>query len=499
MKKLLYLLIIIIIASCSSQSNEFQYKRVTIAGKIINPDPMTYKINLSINHIGLGQERLSKILNDDGSFKFSFESNVPTDVWLSCKTNFLILTHPGDSIYVEFEGSKEERTEIMKTIKFSGNSASINNEAAAFQNLYFSSNIYTDFEKKRQAITKYDEVRYKHYRDSLKDEELHLLKRFENNYKPSSEIKDWAKIYLETEYFRDLIAYPEFHRMANNLKSTDWNVPISYYSFLNTHFAFNNSNLINGYSLSAFVNFYPVFLSEKIRDENKKYFISIDTIKKYQEQIDSIELFGTIKYTEDPLLRQMVLTEMLRQKLEQSNTRIFEKYLSTIESYILEPYLKEPLFNLYNKTIERLDNPKLASEAILKKLNGTSLKSDIDSIINSNKGKVLYMDCWATWCGPCISEMPNSKRVIDEYKSKDVAFIFICLDSEERNWKSIISKYSLEGQHFLLSKNQSNDFREVFGIKGIPHYILIDKKGIISENGTAPPSAIKDNLDKLLN
>jgi L-fucose mutarotase/ribose pyranase (RbsD/FucU family) len=55
--------------------------------------------------------------------------------------------------------------------------------------------------------------------------------------------------------------------------------------------------------------------------------------------------------------------------------------------------------------------------------------------------------------------------------------------------KSIISKYEISGKHLLLNKQQSDDFKNVFGIKGVPHYILFDKKGNLFENGTLPPVA----------
>lgn len=477
---------------------ELPLKKVIISGKVLNPDPITYKINFSVNRIGIGQERLSQILNDDGSFKITFNSHIPTDVWSLYKMNFLILTHPGDSIYLEFDGSMAERADILKTIKFRGDASVINNEAAVFQLMYFSSDIYNDWDKKRNAIKEYDEVNYKHFRDSLREKESDILKKFVKEYKPSNETKTWARTFLDVDYYRNLLSYPDFHRMANNLKRKDWNVPITYYDFLKNHFSINDSALISGYALSSFVNFYPVYLMEKIREENKQFFNSSDSIKKYPEKLDSLRFFGSINYIDDPLLRQMVLTEMLWQGLEQSELRMFEKYESKIKDYIHEPYLKEPLFTLYRQTLERIDNPKIASDAILNKLEGTSLKSDINNIIASNKGKVIYMDCWATWCGPCIAEIPNAKKLMEEYKTKGVAFIFICLDSEERNWKSIISKNSLGGQHFFLSKNQSSDFRQVFEIKGVPHYILFDKKGNISENGTYSPIFIKDKIDDLL-
>jgi thiol-disulfide isomerase/thioredoxin len=498
MKSIFYLFLFLFIASCSSPEKELSAKRIIIAGKVLNPDPMNYKIDFSVNRIGLGQERISPTLDEDGRFKVIFESYVPLDVWLLYKMNFLILTHPGDSTYLEFDGSKDERTEILNTVKYSGDASRINTEAAVFQYMYFSSGIYSDFEKRRKAIESYNEVNYKRFRDSLRIGEQNLFKKFISECNPVNETKCWAKTYLDVEYYRDLVSYPEFHRMANNLKRQDWVIPITYYDFLKDHFLINDSILISSYALSGFVNFYPVYIIERIRDKNNKLFTSTDYFKKHPAEMDSLRFFGTVNLINDPLLRQMVLTEMLCQGLEQSNTRMFKKYEKNISELITEPYLKNPLFDLFKQTTKSLDNPIQASDAILSKLDETSIETDIEKIISNNKGKVIYMDCWATWCGPCIAEMPNSKKLMKTYKPEDVSFIFICLDSEEKNWKATLSKYSLGGQHYFLTKNQSSEFRNAFNIKGIPHYILFDKKGTISENGTLSPSFIKDKLDKLL-
>jgi thiol-disulfide isomerase/thioredoxin len=472
---------------------------VIIAGKVLNQDPRVFEIRFSLNHIGFDKESLSTSLKDDGSFNVTFNSNIPADVWLLYKMNFLILTHPGDSIYLEFDGSREERSDILKTVRFSGDASNLNNEAAAFQQKYYTrSKLYSYWDKRQQIVREYNEIQYKLFADSIRKENEGIYKQFLKDYNPSNEVRNWAKIFIDADYYRDLIAFPELHRMANNLKEVDWNVPITYYDFLKPLFPLNDSNLISGYSISSFVNAYPVFLSQIIRDENKQFFSSKDSILKHPDEADSLWFFGTIKYTNNPLLRQMVLTEILQQRLNQSEIRMFKKNENLIVTYITEPYLKEPLFNLYRQTLSRLTNPKLSSDAILGKLKGTSLKSEIDSIVSVNKGKVIYMDCWATWCGPCIAEMPNSKKLMEQYKGKKLAFVFICLESNEQNWKSIISKYSIGGQHILLTKNQSIDFRKAFGVNGVPHYILFDNQGNISENGTEPPLFIKEKIDKLL-
>lgn len=499
MRTLISLVFILVIASCTSYGKDKISDRVIIAGKIVNPDVKENKIEFSINRIVIGKERISSTVDKNGEFKIIFESYVPLDVWLNYKSmGYLVLTHPGDSINVNFDGNANQTAEFFKTIAYSGDASRLNTEATAFQFKYLSSSLYDDDNRNMNAIRSLDEVQYKTFRDSLRNEEQNLLNEFIIQNNPLTETVKWAKIYLDVNYYGDLVSYPDFHRMANNLKRTDWKVPVSYYDFLNDHVPFNDSILISSYSLSRFANFYPVYLLEKARDENRNLFSSENYFKTNPGVLDSLRIFGAIRYTHDPLLKEMVLTEMLRQDLDQSNTRMFKNYEQIISELINEPYLKEPLFDLYRQTTNNLENPTQASDAILHKLRGNSIETEINRIIEINKGKVVYIDCWATWCGPCIAELPNSNKLMKLYKSEEVAFIFICLDSEEKNWKAVLSKYSLAGQHYFLSKNQSSEFRNAFNIKGVPHYILIDKHGDIFENGTQSPSFIKAKLDRLV-
>jgi thiol-disulfide isomerase/thioredoxin len=501
MKTLVFLLIILMAISCTSKEEVFINKKVIIAGKIINPDPEIYKIIININRIGFGNETYSPILKDDGSFKISFDSYIPTDAWLLYKMNlmnFLILTHPGDSIYVEFDGSSKENIGILKTIKFSGDAERINQEAIAFQIMYGKFYNIPSFLKRQQIIKEYDAINFRRYMDSVKTEMNSLYHKFQKEINPSKETQNWAKTFLDVQYYRDLTSYPNFHLAANHLSDKDWSVPISYYDFLKDPIHINESKLISGYALKSYINFYPVYLHEIMREENKLFFSSLDTIKKYPGKMDSLMFFSPIRHISDPILRQMVLTEILNQFLESSDIRMFEKYNKEVNSYITETYLKEPLDNQYKDTKERIDKPIFASESTLNKLNGTTVKSCIDILIKANKGKVIYVDCWATWCGPCIGEIPNSKKLMSDFKNKNVAFVYICLDSDEKIWKSIISKYEIGGNHLFLNKKQSADFRQVFVTIGLPHYILFDKNGNIFENGTLRPLEIKDKLDNLL-
>ena len=206
MKKFLFLLIFLTGTYCSAMNSNPPLKKIIIAGKVLNPDPDIFKVDVTVNRIGFKSDRtiLSQFIDNDGTFKVTFESYVPTDVWIMYKTNFLVLTHPGDSIYVEFDGSKNDRPDILKTISFSGDDADINYEAAKFQQMYFSSTIYTDWDRKHNAIKNYDDIKYKQYRDSLRNEEKNLFNRFVEEYNPAREVRIWASTYLDAEYYVDL-------------------------------------------------------------------------------------------------------------------------------------------------------------------------------------------------------------------------------------------------------------------------------------------------------
>ena len=81
--------------------------------------------------------------------------------------------------------------------------------------------------------------------------------------------------------------------------------------------------------------------------------------------------------------------------------------------------------------------------------------------------------------------MPNSKKLMKKFEGKDVSFVYVCIESREKLWKKLLSKFNLSrGQHYLMNKEQSEFFRNAMNIQGIPEYILINQNGDIVEQGS---------------
>jgi len=119
--------------------------------------------------------------------------------------------------------------------------------------------------------------------------------------------------------------------------------------------------------------------------------------------------------------------------------------------------------------------------------------------IRDFENNIVYINFWATWCGPCIQNMPALNDLISKYqKYNKIVFINICIDSEKDKWKMTIKKNELQGVNFLAEGTWGDKLKSYFNIQGIPHYVLVDKGNIIFENKTDKAPFVKTKIDKLL-
>ena len=122
--------------------------------------------------------------------------------------------------------------------------------------------------------------------------------------------------------------------------------------------------------------------------------------------------------------------------------------------------------------------------------------------LESMKGKYVYIDVWATWCGPCRAEIPFLKELEKSYHGKNIEFVSVSVDVEKdyEKWKTFVTEKALGGTQLYADKNWNSDFIKAFGINSIPRFILIDPKGVVIDADAARPSnpKLKTQLDGLV-
>jgi thiol-disulfide isomerase/thioredoxin len=106
------------------------------------------------------------------------------------------------------------------------------------------------------------------------------------------------------------------------------------------------------------------------------------------------------------------------------------------------------------------------------------------------RGKYVYIDLWATWCGPCKAEIPYLTRIEEDFKDKAVHFVSISLDkvANYAQWKSYVTSNKLKGIQLMVDKDFKSEFIESFNISFIPRFILIDPNGKIKDSNAKRPS-----------
>ncbi|MEZ5031736.1 MAG: TlpA disulfide reductase family protein [Saprospiraceae bacterium] len=171
----------------------------------------------------------------------------------------------------------------------------------------------------------------------------------------------------------------------------------------------------------------------------------------------------------------------------------------------------EPMLTSYSRYLK-------SSIALKKELpNGSPSPSfsDFENIdgtttsLSDLKGHYVYVDVWATWCGPCKAEIPHLKEVEQAYHDRNIRFVSLSIDDDRthgdswdkarEDWKAMVAEKELGGIQLFAPNGWKTDFVTAYKINGIPRFILIDPDGnIVSPDAPRPSSSkLKELLDSL--
>lgn len=129
-------------------------------------------------------------------------------------------------------------------------------------------------------------------------------------------------------------------------------------------------------------------------------------------------------------------------------------------------------------------------------------RTNLDAVLERNRGKVVYVDFWASWCAPCVGAMPAAVKLREDFKGRDVAFVYLAFNDKREPWKSAVLKHRVNhlSESYFITNSRSSDFITKMKVKLIPRYLLFDKTGKLAHaNAPGPDSkAVRDEINKLL-
>lgn len=464
MKKiLLAICLTIFLISCEEEDKPKDY--VVLSGNVENLDG-----NITFY---LGSEHTIAI-NPDGSF-------IDT---LSVKPGnyrFKDVLRNGAQIYLEngkdlhITYNAKDYDTFLNSLSFSGVGKVANDYTLRKKEIYkeHEEGIITD---SIQSFYSLDELSYIKSQDKLKKElleELMVTKGVSETY-----IK-LEKRNIEHQYLLGRITYKQFRSFntASNAAAISDN-------FLDGLKHFDDSSSEDFRFSEAYISIIQMqanmIAMEQSKAENSNYYIKSlnylseiknDTIKN---ELMYFEAGGAFEFSKKSELREIYDTFMKYSTNEEHKTLLTQRYKNIIKLAKGSPSAKFIDYENFE--------------------GGTSSLDDF-------KGKYVFIDVWATWCGPCVFQMPYIDKLEKAYHGKNLAFVSISLDTQRNHdkWYNFVKKENLDGVQLLADKDFKSEFIKEFGIKGIPKFILIDPDGNIVDANAPRPSEpqLKEILDSL--
>ena len=142
---------------------------------------------------------------------------------------------------------------------------------------------------------------------------------------------------------------------------------------------------------------------------------------------------------------------------------------------------------------ENIENKNMHHEASLKNTEHlkeyTEAEALFAELIKPYEGKVIYIDFWASWCAPCLRSMPEAKQLREEYKDKEIIFIYLAFNDEKPRWKVPESKHEISylSESYFITNSKTAQTIIDLKVGTIPRYLLFNKKGeLLHQNAPEP-------------
>lgn len=443
MKKIVFMACALALIGCKEKA---KHDYAIITGNITNKLPNDLTIN---SYDQSFSEALD--ISADGTFSDTLSTDLASYILYDGKNPVFLHIEPGYELNIDYNAIDFENSLVI-----SGTGAEASNyltEKRKQEQQFFGN---------AQATYSLNEADYKAKLQSMKKEQLSFLKEYKNIPENFAE-KEKRNIHYT--YLRLLSIYEAAHRQFSGNPSFTVSG-----DFLNELDDLDYGNTED----FKFSNHYKFLVTNHYKQK-------ADSISVTNSAANDLTYLNTVAKIENETIKNGLLFDYAQMSLPRaSNPDVIYKFFTEHSTNKKNNSIIEEKY----KKLTALDVGKPSPEfEDYKNYNGGTTS------LNDLKGKYVYIDVWATWCGPCIRQIPALKDIEKKYHGKNIEFVSISIDkaSDFEKWKTMVKEKDLKGVQLFADKDWSSSFVKDYGIQGIPRFILLDPDGnIVNTNAPRP-------------
>lgn len=508
-QRLSIFLIFVLIFSCKNETTEVKQLPNRIVMLFENP-PINYKYTFENGAYKVNSEKHEISFFDDmgHSQKYTLNHDQEDTIVIHVARKVVEVGHAykglemwyylfqnGDSVLFTYDGLKP----TAKILNRSVSDFEINYDLERKE--FLDHDDFSELSKYKNAMFLSGvDLRSKNARDEIYQFQKKMLKEAEDKYKLESEILDSLvaggqisgayKQYKITKSAIDLKVMElsleldsrpkEPMRLEQVAEAFVLEDGLKSEGLSNTLFGGDSNNYYHGYHKLLDILLFKYFYKKADHITSS---LQVNGIKQagssmpdYKQVYDSIFATKLIGARDKKYLLTKTIESIMNQSDLDSRVEYFAKFKSTFQDTVFIDYLTSK----YQLDIEDDYDIKLVS------LTGDTIT--YDNLIKKQLGKAIFLDFWASWCGPCVKEMPASKELQNHYKGKEISFLYISNDIDVAKWESAARKYGIDKNNYRIINTYSSRQWEEMEISYIPTYMIFKKNGDLWNRYAPRPS-----------